>query len=473
MILPFALAFAAGMLTAFLPTAWTSQAVLEFPPLPSALDFAIGMEKLPTGATSLKARLEGKDETIERHVAILRSERIRTQVAEKPSLKGALSSLLGIESKPKMLRALRKRSHFKAQPGRMVVIKVTMPGPSLVSRLLGRSPKQAQETAAATAGAYIEELRDYLRDISASHERSEREYLDVEVEDARRRLLQLQEEQVALREQGLPLWPQEERPLLTEGLGKLEHERAVATVELAAARRESATARARLEDADEAVLENSERTRNPEIQRLQAQLNDAQTRYQVLRNIDGKLDRHPEVREAAESIRQTERKLQDALTEPLQIDREQQKRNPVYVTLQQVYNEAIIEEATTRAKLTALDRVRDQYYARLENLTDRELWQIRLEADYELESAMYATLRKALEEVKIAAKRHAAIFVVLDAPQPPDRKSKPSTVLNSLGGLVVGIFLVFIFVELRSELLAWYGSEETASRSENTEKPQE
>ncbi|GAJ15168.1 unnamed protein product [marine sediment metagenome] len=79
MILPFALAFAAGMVTAFLPTEWTSQAVLEFPPMPSALDFAIGMENLPISATSLKAKLEGKDERIERHVAILRSERTAGQ----------------------------------------------------------------------------------------------------------------------------------------------------------------------------------------------------------------------------------------------------------------------------------------------------------------------------------------------------------------------------------------------------------
>jgi len=468
LVLPCGLAFATAVVMLFAPTEWSSRATLEFPSMPSALALVATTEGLQGGGGSdLMARLQGGDRRLKRYIAILKSERLRTQMIEKPSLRAPLRSLLRTEVKEDMLDALNTRVKFNEEAGRIIGIETSLPGPSTVSMLFSRkSPGEAQETAAALTRAYIEDLRHYLNEVSASHERSEREYIEPQVEASYERLLRIQEQQVALLDGRTPVLPKEEHLLLAENMRKLAEERASISIELSSASRQISAAKAQLASAPAEVVASLDRAKNPEIDRLQALLADAQTRFYVLRNTEGKAEKHPEVRAEAEKIKQIEGKLQEALRHPLQIALEQKVRSPVYEELEAVYHRAVIAESAAKAKLAALDRVREESLARLQDLTGPELEQIQLESDYQMEHATYIMLRKALEEVKIREKRTAEIFVVLDVPRVPERKSGPRLVLNTLIGFMAGVIIAIAMVELRNQFSAWY--ESTKPDSANT-----
>jgi uncharacterized protein involved in exopolysaccharide biosynthesis len=451
--LPLILALTTGVFTACSKTQWTARAVLEFPPLPSSLDFVQAMDQASTIAGGAMASLTGGGEPLKRYIGILQSERVRRRLLERPGLAKPLTALLRGETQPGMLRALQGIVKFSIQPGQMLAVQATLPGPSKVAMLVGhQSPEEAKKTAAALAKACADELQYYLENVSASHERSQLKYLTPQVEASYRRLLRLQARQLALRRAGKGLFPKEESPLLAAALGSLLTDRAAASVELAAAERGIATAAAELKRVPQQVLGGTQLTKNPEIDRLRALLTDADMRYYVLTNTEGKSARHPEVRQELDTIRQLEDKLSAVLRQPLAISTKQMARNAAYDGLQQNYLTALVGKATAQAKVVALERLQSSSLAKMQGLGDRSFEQIRLEADYQLESAMYTLLRTTLEQVKIRQQLVAQSFVVLDAPEPPDRKSGPSLVKNMALAFFLGILLIVVYLELERQL---------------------
>jgi len=451
---PFILALVAGVFTLFQGTQWTSKAVLEFPPLPSSLAFMQQMDAAAAmGGGGLAAQLTGGGDTLKRYIGILQSERVRQRLLTRPELSKALTAIIQKKTQRELLRALKDVVSFHAQPGQMIVVQTDLPGPSKVDMLLRhKSVKPTQEAAASLAQAYIDELQYYLDNVSASHERAERQYLQPQVDSSYRKLLQLQARQAALLQAGQGLSPKEEHPLLTASVGKILMDRAQAGVELAAAEHQMALSNAQLKQAPQQVLAGMQWTKDPEIDRVRALLTDAHMRYYVLVNTEDKSARHPQVRQELDTIRQLESKLGEVLLRPMSIGSKQMERSPVYDGLRQAHLEALIGETTAQAKLAALTQLETSTLSRLQGLSDRELEQIRLEGDYELESAMYKLLRTTLEQVKIREQSVADRFVVLDSPVPPDRKSGPSLSKNMALAFLLGIVLVILCLELERQL---------------------
>jgi uncharacterized protein involved in exopolysaccharide biosynthesis len=235
-------------------------------------------------------------------------------------------------------------------------------------------------------------------------------------------------------------------------VGKLLDDRAQAGVELVASERQIAAAGAQLRQTPQQVLGGTQLTKNPEIDRIRALLTDADMRYYVLINTEGKSARHPEVRQELDTIRQLEGKLGEALRQPMAVGAKQMARNAVYDGLQQTYFAALVGRATAQAKLAALSQLEARSLSQLRGLSDRELDEIRLEADYQLETAMYTLLRTTLEQVKIREQLVAENFVVLDTPQPPDRKSGPSLAKNMALAFILGIVLIVVCLEVERQL---------------------
>ncbi len=65
----------------------------------------------------------------------------------------------------------------------------------------------------------------------------------------------------------------------------------------------------------------------------------------------------------------------------------------------------------------------------------------RLERAVQLKQEVFLTLRKALEEARIAEVRDTPVLTIIDAAVPPDRRSSPRRVLDVLVALVLGCFV--------------------------------
>lgn len=454
LVFPLILAVLAGVICFVVPTTWSCRSMLEFPSLPSALDFITATDQSPSG---LAAQLTGGgSDELKRCIAILESERVRQKVVEDPTLNEALQSIFGPSKTDDLMEAIKDQVNFSVRPGNMISIAATLPGPSRIAMyVLRRSPETTRKTVVALVQAYSDQLRSYLNNVSASNERAEREYIEPQVEHSYQRLQRLQAQQAALAGKGSPLPPDQERPMLSQALTTVEQQRATVGVDLASARQAKALARRRLEEVPENLPTLWQKTKNPEVDRLQALLTDSQTKYYLMRETEGKSDRHPDVRAELANIKQLEGKLREALRRPLSEASEQIARNPLYVSVQSAYNDALMAEATAQARATALTATREALYAQLRGLTGRQAQQMRLQGDYDVESAIYMTLRKALEQAKIREQRAAQIFVVLDSPRLPRHKTGPSLVRSVALGFIWGLILVIGWIEGSRWLANW------------------
>jgi uncharacterized protein involved in exopolysaccharide biosynthesis len=461
LLLPFATMFVAASCTVFKPTQWRSDATLEFPPMPSALDVIAATDPnsgASGGGGGLLSALTGSDDRLERYVAVLQSLRIRTEVVDDIPL----HTVLGVPSPKSAIRQLQKRAQFKTSPGQMIRMAVTLPGPSLIRQLMGAKTDTARETAAKVADAYIKRLRVYLNEVTASHERAEKNYIGPQLVAARKHLDDIIAQQLKMLKTGPPLMPKDQQPLIADLLGRMNASRADLIGQLVGARREIIATKAQAANAPMMVQASLQRAKNPEIDRLQAMATDSQARIYVMRNIEGKSDAHPDVRRELDSSSQLEKKLRDALAQSLQVAGEQTSRNPTYDALRQAYSLAVVKEATVKVQLDAINKGIAESLSTLRGITPRAVTQMQLEAQYAEEYAMYSMLRKALAAVELEEQRTSEIFVVLDAPESPVAKSGPSLVVNSIAGLMLGIALMLLIGEASMQLRAWAAREQSA-----------
>jgi uncharacterized protein involved in exopolysaccharide biosynthesis len=124
-----------------------------------------------------------------------------------------------------------------------------------------------------------------------------------------------------------------------------------------------------------------------------------------------------------------------------------------------------VKRITSEAKIQAMDRIIKDYDARLEKLPDLGLKLSRLTRDVKLQETIYTTLSAQYEQAKINEARESLNIQVLDYAIPPEKRSKPNTVLNILiagvASLFLGIFLAF-FLEF------WKNLKEELNKDEDT-----
>jgi len=124
-----------------------------------------------------------------------------------------------------------------------------------------------------------------------------------------------------------------------------------------------------------------------------------------------------------------------------------------------------VKRITSEAKIQAMDRIIKDYDARLEKLPDLGLKLSRLTRDVKLQETIYTTLSAQYEQAKINEARESLNIQVLDYAIPPEKRSKPNTVLNILiagvASLFLGIFLAF-FLEF------WKNLKEELTKDEDT-----
>lgn len=441
------IAIIVGVWTAFQPQVWTSTALLDFPQLPSAIPSIAAFQSLSSqggAVTSSLARLSGSNDTLDRWIAILQSARIRTTVGEETGV----GPLLGASNPRQTAQALAGCASYSASPGNMLRITMTLPGPSLAARVLKRtSPREAQQKSAAVVASYIKQLRSYANGVSASHQRSELEYIVPQLADSEKRLSELQDDFRALQFSDGSLLPSDEQPLMLQALTQIQLNRGNAETDLASVKREITAVTGQMAHEAPMSVSSLQRTSNPEIQRLRALLTDTQRDLYVARSIDGKSDRHPDIRRLVQSARRVESDLGEALAVPLQVSGEASTRNAAFDVLRQQREAGLVREAVLQAKIAALTQLQGQYDTRLKRMTIRAGEEVRLKRGLSIETARYTMLRQALEDAKLREQRNAEIFTVLDEPQVPGNKSGPSTVKNAVLGFFLGMLLYAFAIE--------------------------
>ncbi|MGC8889669.1 MAG: GumC family protein [bacterium] len=124
-----------------------------------------------------------------------------------------------------------------------------------------------------------------------------------------------------------------------------------------------------------------------------------------------------------------------------------------------------VKRITLEARIQAMDGLIKNYEMKLEKLPELGLRLSRLTRDVKLQETIYATLSAQYEQAKISEARESLNIQVLDYAVPPEKRSKPNTVINILiagvASLFLGIFLAF-FLEF------WENLKEELAKNEST-----
>ena len=124
-----------------------------------------------------------------------------------------------------------------------------------------------------------------------------------------------------------------------------------------------------------------------------------------------------------------------------------------------------VKRITLEARMQAMDSIVKDYETKLGKLPKLGLELSRLMRDVKLQETIYTTLSAQYEQAKINETRDSISIQVLDYAIPPEKPSKPNTMLNVLiagvASIFLGIFLVF-FLEF------WKNLKEEIAKNENT-----
>jgi len=175
---------------------------------------------------------------------------------------------------------------------------------------------------------------------------------------------------------------------------------------------------------------------SPWAQKLKEQLVELEVQYTTLK-VQDYSDDHPKMLKLKQQIDETKENLKK---ESLKIAAGENIVDPIS-QIQKFMEESIaleIEIQTYRAQEHALKEVIEDYKRNLNTLPDKELRLVQLMRDKEVNEKIYLMLLQKREEAKIAEAERIGNIRIIDPAQVPTNPVKPRKKLNLLLGLILG-----------------------------------
>jgi len=193
---------------------------------------------------------------------------------------------------------------------------------------------------------------------------------------------------------------------------------------------------------------------DPKIQMWREKLIESEVNLATLLQDYGEL--HPKVVEAKQQIAEIKRVMKEEI---------ERLSNALGTLSTPELFDLNVKRISLEAKLQGLTDLISKYEEKLSQLPDLSLQLSRLMRDVKLQEAIYTTLSTQYEQAKISEARESIEIQVLDYAVPPEKPSKPNTMLNVLiagvASLFLGIFLAF-FLEF------WKNLKEELAKDENS-----
>lgn len=304
------------------------------------------------------------------------------------------------------------------------------------------------ELAADIANTYISALRDITSKLILSSAQREKSFLEERLEETEKLLREAETNLKAFQDRHKMVSIDEETKVLVENIANLQAQKESTEIELNTLNTQTNNLQSLLTSQAELLgkdpLTVTAISSDPKIQVWREKLIEDEVALATLLQDYG--DLHPKVVEIKQEIAEINRVMREEI--------ERLSKALDTLSTSELFD-LNVKKISLEAKLQGLDRLIQEYDARLSKLPELSLEFSRLLRDLKLQEAIYTTLATQYEQAKISEARETIEIQVLDYAVPPEKHSKPNTMLNVLIGgvaaLFLGIFLAF-FLEFWQNL---------------------
>jgi len=304
------------------------------------------------------------------------------------------------------------------------------------------------ELAADIANTYISALRDITSKLILSSAQREKSFLEERLEETEKLLREAETNLKAFQDRHKMVSIDEETKVLVENIANLQAQKESTEIELNTLNTQTNNLQSLLTSQAELLgkdpLTVTSISSDPKIQVWREKLIEDEVALATLLQDYG--DLHPKVVEIKQEIAEINRVMREEI--------ERLSKALDTLSTSELFD-LNVKKISLEAKLQGLDRLIQEYDARLSKLPELSLEFSRLLRDLKLQEAIYTTLATQYEQAKISEARETIEIQVLDYAVPPEKHSKPNTMLNVLIGgvaaLFLGIFLAF-FLEFWQNL---------------------
>jgi len=450
------LLFTAFITLRFLPRSYEGETVIIISASKDQGLAALGGEGLAAQALSLLSPI-GLTGSVDLYKGILKSRNIAQKVVNRFHL----CEQYGVEDPQEAVEKLQETTQIRTTEEGFIQVTTKLKGTPRVlhladifwRRVAQERDRPVREQVADMANFYITAMQDYSRETALSDTRTHREFLQKQVEKARRdqELAYLRLQRFQEKKGHVSLSDELRAALDTYGKLRSESFLAQSKVEELQTQIEEVRSRLRRQMQDPAQLP----AHAPLLADLRRKLNDLQYEYRT--KAEDMAPAHPEMQRLRVQIQQTQQDLATETAKVLQAI--EQGTAP---ELQDLEVQKSAAEAQVAALKTQLQRFEEQWERVPED--QKDLAQLTLET--EVQSKLYSFLMTQLKQAEIAESQEGEPFHVLDVAIPPLKPSSPHLLINLLAGGLVG-WVVGSCLALKREFSPSPGWPEAASSGPN------
>jgi uncharacterized protein involved in exopolysaccharide biosynthesis len=417
------------------PKVYSAKAVILLPQGQEAGISAQLLQSLPVGGLigGLSGGVGGN------YLAILKSRSAAEYVVDKLKLE----KLYKVESKQQAIDMLQKA--LKVNDTKDNTIEITAEA---------NSPKLAADI----ANAFVDALKDVSSRFILSSSRRERIFIEARLTETKK-LLEEAESRLRDFEEGNRLVSiDDETKMLVENMANIQSQKELSQIELNSVNSQIVTLQSNLilqaKILGKDPLTITTISSDPNIKTWRDKLIEDESNLAILLQDYG--ESHPKVIAVNREIEEIKRVIKEEI----------ERLSSALGTLSTSdLFDLNVKRITLEARIQAMDSLIKNYEMKLEKLPELGLRLSRLMRDVKLQETIYTTLSAQYEQAKINEARESPNIQVLDYAIPPEKRSKPNTVLNILiagvASLFLGIFLAF-FLEF------WKNLKEELAKNEST-----
>ncbi len=338
-------------------------------------------------------------------------------------------------------------------------VRVTDNNLIIVSVNLGGTPRgifspsadrEVRQLVATIANQYVHQLSARLESAHYSQAKRQREFIGKRLANTRQELRQAEEQLANFRAAHELYAPSQQSSALATTLGQLEREKRSANIRLWADKARLAAATNQLSTQQQMKLQALTSERDPGLDSIEAKLVDAQVQLVQAQQVEGKSDRHPDVRRLRESINYLQTQLQQRLSAGMIEARKTESLNAEWEKLSGEIVTLILDRESTAARLAAIQKTLNSLRKEAQALPDIEKQYVELKRAVEIKNSVLKTLAQQYEMARIKEAEQAVGFQIIDEAIPPQCKTSPSvgfnSVIASLSGLLIGLITMALLV---------------------------
>lgn len=302
--------------------------------------------------------------------------------------------------------------------------------------------------AADISNTYISALKDIISRFALSSAQRERVFLEKRLKETKKLLEEAESRLKDFQDKYKLVSVSDETKALIENIANLQSQKESTQIELSAINTQISNLQSLLSSQAKLLgkdpLTVTTISSDPKIQVWREKLIEDEVTLATLLQDYG--ESHPKVIEVNQRIAETKRVMKEEI--------ERLAKALDTLSIPELFD-LNVKRISLEAKAQGLDSLIRKYDAKLSELPELSLKLSRLMRDVKLQEAIYTTLSTQYEQAKIAEARESVEVNVLDYAVPPEKPSKPNTMLNVLiagvSALFLGIFLAF-FLEFWQNL---------------------